>query len=153
MKYTNADFIRLMSAAESVGGEHLDETCAMDEIEYPMPDGKTRIEHTHGCEQETLFTIPYDPTETVLVPEPLLEDDPDRTTYTAADGTERQVQRSRKEKGPDGRERVLYEIVERGSEVDGGGTSFALPVRVCAVADNVGMWPRFQHAMRDKETG
>lgn len=152
MKYTNADFIRLIDAVESEGGEHLPETCAMDEIGYALPDGKAWVEYTHGCENETLFMVPYDPNETVMVPEPVLEDDPDREAYTGADGTDRHVQRSKKITDSEGREHVVFEVVERTGEVDHGGSSFALPVKVCAAGDNIGAWPRFRKAMRDKET-
>lgn len=154
MKYTNEDFIRLMSAVDADGGEHLDETCAMDEITYTLPEGRHIVEHTHGCENETLFAIPYDPDSTVLVPEPILEDDPERDTYTAPDGTEQHVTRAKKiHNEATGRDEVLFEIVERGPDADNGGLATLGVVKACAVGDNVGMWPRFQHAMRDKGTG
>jgi hypothetical protein len=149
MKYTNEDFVRLISAVEEQGGDLLDETCAKDEIAYEMPDGKTKVLHTHGCEAEYLFEVPYDPTETVLVPEILTEDDPKRGTYVGPDGTERHVQRSKydEDKNP------IFEIVEREGGPDAGGEVYATPVKVCAVADNVGAWPRFRHAIKDKESG
>lgn len=147
MKYTQEDFVRLISAVEEQGGDLLDETCTKDEIEYEM-EGKTKISHTHGCEAEYLFEVPYDPNETVMVPEILTEDDPNRGTVTGPDGVERQVQRSKydKDKNP------IFEIVEREGGPDSGGSTYAEPVKACAVGDNVGAWPRFRHAIRDKGT-
>jgi hypothetical protein len=148
MKYTNEDFVRTISAVEDQGGELLDETCAKDEITYEI-EGKTKIEHTHGCENETLFEIPFDPNEPVKVPEIVTEDDPDRGTYIAPDGTERQVQCSKK----DDEGNPIFVIVAHEGEADAGGSvATADTVKVCAVADNVGMWPRFRHAIQDPES-
>lgn len=150
MKYTQADYIRLMTAVEEQGGAHLDETCAKDEIEYPMPDGKTKIDHTHGCENETLFDVMYEPGETVMVPQPILEVDPTRSPFTSLNGETRHVTRSVKSEDEEGNETVVFEVVQHEGELS--EQAFPEEVRVCAVADNVGMWPRFQHAIRDAES-
>jgi hypothetical protein len=146
MKYTNEDFVRTISAVEDQGGELLDETCAKDEITYEI-EGKTKIEHTHGCENETLFEIPYDSGATVMVPTPELEPDPKRGTYLDLAGNECHVTRAVTTEDPEtGEERVVFEMVEH----EGDASAYPEAVKVCAVADNVGMWPRFAGTIRDK---
>lgn len=151
MRYANEDFISLLSEVDAQGGDHLDETCTWDEIEFKRPDGTTDIARSSGCEKEMLLDIPYDPSATVLVPEPVLEEDPDRPGYTDKDGNHRPTMRTKMVDHPDDPDRKipLIEYVEREGEVADGGTAMALPVRVCALEDNVGMFPRFSHVIQD----
>lgn len=153
MKYAQEDFIRLMGEIEEQGGEHVDETCMWDEIEFEMPDGTTKRVKSSGCEKDVLFDVPYDPTTTVLVPEPVLEVDDERSGWTDSSGNEHPTHKTKLIQDPahpddPSRQVPLIEYVERESEVL-GGADLVLPVRVCAVEDNVGMWPRFAHTMQD----
>lgn len=151
MIYTNADFVRMISAVDAQGGELLDETCAKEEVIYEIPGRKKPVvDYTHGCENETLFRIPYEADATVMVPEPVLEEDPDRSGWTDLQGNDRRTTRSVKDEDEDGNEVVVFEMVERESPYEGGGVIEKGTVRVCALADNVGMWPRFAGVCQDK---
>jgi hypothetical protein len=150
MNYASKDFIALMGEIDKQGGEHVDETCMWHEVDFKMPDGTTRHVKSSGCEKDMLFDVPYDPSATVLVPEPVLEEDPDRSGYTDRTGTQRPTTRTKTYEDDEGRKFPVVEFVEREGEVEEmAGTALALPVRVCAIEDNVGMWPRFRHVITD----
>jgi hypothetical protein len=140
MKITPEDFMRLIDQVEKQGGAHLNATCTSDGIAYKMPDGQEKLILTTGCKEPLLFKIPYDPSETVMVPEPLLEADPNRSEWTDANGDSRVTRRSKTETLPTGAKRVLTEVVERSGQPNEG---FLNSVTVCASDDNVAMWPRF----------
>lgn len=153
MKYTNEDFIRLIDAVEEQGGDHLDPVCMPEEVKYE----KGEPSFTHGCAQPTLFDVRYDTGATVLVPEPVLEFDPKRSDewedpYT---GEKRKTTRARKAKDKEtDLETVIFHIVEREAEPSQKQASMEYPcyVKVCGIADNVGMWPRFRHAIEDERS-
>jgi len=155
MLLANSDFLRLIDAVEAQDGAHLDDTCHADEINYEFPNGTRKSVLTNGCEKETVFEIPYDPTETVLVPEPLLEPDPDRSEWVDENGDSRQTRRSKTEEifndhgESTGSTRTLFEIVEREGERPDSGIIDRSTVRVCALDDNIGMWPRFKGTLQD----
>lgn len=144
MRYTDADFIRLMTEIEGQGGMHLNELCGGEEHTFIMPDGKERTHFARGCENESMFHVDYDPYSTVMVPEPVLEPNPERGN---------QSHRAKMERDPSDptgkRKRPIVQIVERSGHYPAGGPS---PVRVCANDDNVGMWPRFKHVIKDAKS-
>jgi hypothetical protein len=150
MNYSNADFIRLMTEIEDQGGEHLDETCGGQEYEYTMQDGTVKTHFTAGCENETMFHVAYDPYATVMVPEPVLEPDPER---------EGRSHRAKLEPDPsdktfaaEGRKqrmRPIVVLIERRAEVPAGVEEQPSVVRTCAGHDSVGLWPRFAHVVKD----
>jgi hypothetical protein len=140
MKYTSSDFIRLLSEIEAQGGEHREDSCIGQEYPYTK-NGNDKTYYAPGCEDtgstETMFYVAYDPYATVVVPEPILEPDPDR------DGRSH-----RSKKDEDGN--ALFTLVEREAEIP-AGLSGAEPglVAVCAGHDNLGAWPRFAHVIQD----
>jgi hypothetical protein len=142
MKIAHSDFLRLIDAVEEDGGKHLDESCTGTLVEFKEKDGKVVRDLTMGCNQDTLFEVPYDPSEMAAVPEPIMEPDDNRSPYIGLDGEERQPRRSRK----DDNDNPLVEIVMRKGRDSGGIPS---SVKVCALDDNVGMWPRYAHTMQD----
>lgn len=151
MRITNDDFIRLIDAVEAQNGEYVDDTCHADEIIYDDPKTKGKIvAMTSGCEKPTVFEIPYDPTEEVAVPEPILEPDPDRSEWPGPDGEMRQTRRSKKVELEDGSKQVLWEVVVREGEDIDPSTMGRPKVTVCAQDDNVGMWPRFAGVLQDR---
>lgn len=154
MKYTSTDFISLMGEVENQGGEHVDQTCTAEEILFKQPDGTTQRVMSSGCGLDVLFDVPYDPSSTVLVPEPVLEVDEGRSGWDDPDnGDHHPTHKTKMVQDPhseDPSKKVaLVEYVEREGELLEGGTATLLPVRVCAQEDNVGMWPRFQHVIKD----
>lgn len=151
MKYAHEDFIRLMGEVEEQGGEHVDETCMWDEITFKMPDGTETSAKSSGCEKDVLFDVPYDPSATVLVPEPVLEVDESRSGWDDDQGDHHPTHKTKLVEDPNDPDRriPLIEYVEREGELAEGGVFTLLPVRVCALEDNIGMWPRFQHVIKD----
>ncbi len=146
MKIAHSDFLRLIDAVTDAGGKHLDEACTGEVLEYKDPKTK-KVEKTttNGCNQDTLFEVPYDPAATVAVPEPILEPDPDRSEWTDENGDGRVTRRARKNEHGE----PIWEIVmRRGRENDG----YLSSVKVCALDDNVGMWPRFKGTMLDERS-
>lgn len=138
MRYTTTDFIRLLSEIEAQGGEHLDEPCEAKEYPYTK-GGEDKLYHAKGCAEdgshETMFNVAYDPTATVLVPQPILEPDP------ARDGRSK---RSKKDENGN----AMVEFVEYPGD-DIGPLADKHTVRVCAGHDNVGAWPRFAGVIED----
>lgn len=155
MRYTNDDFIRLIDEVERHGGELVDDTCHADELTYEY-EGRVHRVMTSGCEMPVVFVIPYDPAQPVMVTEPVLEPDPDRKgEWKDAKGNKRRTMRSKKMPDPDNPDRkiVVTQEVERPGEVTmvgQPGLGVLLPVTVCAVEDNLGMWPRFRHVIKDR---
>jgi hypothetical protein len=147
MKYSNEDFIRLMTEIEDQGGEHLDEICGGQEYTFQVKKGDKIEERTAfqpGCESEALFNVKYDAYESVVVPEPILEPDPTRN------GQSKRQKTRPDPNDPTGksREGLTRTTLRHGPSLQGRDRFHT--VRVCANDDNVGAWPRFAHVIKDK---
>lgn len=124
MNYNPDDFLRLMEEAERQGGAHLPDRCEPGSYDLDMPNGSgrrtTKTVKTSGCGQETQFVLPYDPAQKVEIPGyggPENADGEPKTATVSANDAKAMNQR------------------------------LAGLLTVCAVDDNVGLWPRFANVV------
>lgn len=135
--YRDADAARLMEGVAAQGGRWLDETCASEEHEFIMPNGKVRTMLGTGCEETALFLVKYDPAETVIVNEPRLveDDDPD-------------APKGRRKALTDDDDLVICDPVEHKGEPSPFPNEERAFVKVCANDDLMREWPRFRKLMQ-----
>jgi hypothetical protein len=136
--YTNPDFVRLIDAVESSGGFYPMEDCMAHEIDDLVSKIAPRPPMSTGCEEAALFDVAYDPAQPVEVNEVILvlDDSPD-----APEG------RHKADKDEEGN--VRWKIVERPGENVPDDIRYT--ARVCANDDLMRLWPRFRHAIRDRD--
>lgn len=138
MNLAESDLDRLIAAIEAEGGNHLHGHCTPETIEYKTAD-KVVEGSTTGCYCETRFKIPYHPSDSVAVPSPIMEPDPNRPERIDEDTGDPIVTR-RARTDEDGR--LLWQIVIAKGDPEFEGIKST--VTVCAKDDDVGKWPRFK---------
>lgn len=121
MDYSGTDFAALVDEVEDQGGTHLDDLCEVIVHKIPeKPGGKVRKIKGTGCQDATIFKLPYK--AGIFAGEP----DSDQLVEcgTMDDGT----------------------TAKMAVAVDEGIHLF----RACANDDDIGKWPRFAAALNDE---
>lgn len=118
-----------MEEVERQGGAHSDERCVPQKfvLDQPKPGAEKMVKtdiYTAGCNAEAKFIVPYDPAQHVTVPGYNGPDDPNADYMTVAPSVgDAKAMKDRK-------------------------SGFAV---VCAVDDNMGLWPRFAHVIEEED--
>lgn len=132
ISYTQDEFLRLMTQIEEEGGHQ-----AEDEHGYPLicADRTFTFSGPHGkplkldyCNHEAVFEVVYDPTQPVQMELPVYELDQNDELVLDGQGEP---------------------VVKRMEFIDHPGESGPrdASVRVCAVEDTLGWWPRYASVM------